>query len=218
MNPSEPDTRPSLADPERWVDEHGDYLYGFARFRVRLDAVAEDMVQETLLAAWKARDRFEGRSSERTWLTAILKNKIREYLRTSRREIPESDLVFDDSAPSDYFDKLGHINVEHAPKDWSGDPMEAAHRADFRKILQHCLDQLPPRTAELFIAREVEGDTTKELSERYGMTANNLFVLLHRARRALRDCRSSQGVRQHFLTRELVGPPWCHATGTASGV
>ena len=86
MGGSDPDQQPnespraSSANPERWVDEHGD-LYRYALVRVRRTEVAEDLVQETLLAAVRSREKFGGRSSERSWLVGILKNKIVDYYR-----------------------------------------------------------------------------------------------------------------------------------------
>src|SRR5438094_6238529 len=81
-------------DPERWVDEHGDVLYRFALIRVRKPEVAEDLVQETLLAAVRGYEKFGGRSLERTWLCGILKNKIVDYFRKLGRETSFTDLEF----------------------------------------------------------------------------------------------------------------------------
>src|SRR5688500_10622854 len=75
-------------DPERWLDDHGDYLFKYAVFRLRDDIVAEDAVQETFLAALKAYENFEGRGSERTWLVGILKHKIIDHFRRVGREAP----------------------------------------------------------------------------------------------------------------------------------
>ena len=77
-------------DPERWVDEHGDCLYRYALVRVRVPEVAEDLVQETLLAALRSREKFGGRSSERSWLVGILKNKIVDYYRKLGRVVDAS--------------------------------------------------------------------------------------------------------------------------------
>ena len=68
----------SSVNPDRWVDLHGDCLYRYALIRVRHPEVAEDLVQETLLAAVRTYANFRGTSSERSWLCGILKNKICE--------------------------------------------------------------------------------------------------------------------------------------------
>ena len=96
MGGSDPDQQPnespraSSANPERWVDEHGDCLYRYALVRVRVPEVAEDLVQETLLAAVRSREKFGGRSSERSWLVGILKNKIVDYYRKLGRVVDAS--------------------------------------------------------------------------------------------------------------------------------
>ena len=179
---------PQPLNPDRWVEDHGDYLFGLARFRVRNESAAEDLVQETLLSAYRARERFEGRSGERTWLTAILKNKIRDYFRKKGREVPVSELMPDDPSPADLFDRVNHVNAEHAPEDWGTDPVRSADRSDLRKTLQKCLNGLPDRSAEVFLASEVEGESTDEIANRFGITRNHLWVLMHRTRLMLRQC------------------------------
>ncbi len=181
-------SEPGKLDPSGWVEKHGDYLYGLAQFRVRDSGLAEDLVQETLIAAFKGHERYEGRSNERTWLTAILKNKIRDYFRKKRRDIPLSELMPDDPDPEGLFDSIGHINVDFAPKDWGSDPIRALDRSEFRTALQKCLGGLPDRTAEVFMACEVQGESTEDIAARYNLTRNNTWVLLHRARQMLRQC------------------------------
>src|ERR1044072_3112295 len=85
---------PRLSDPERWVDEHGDYLFKYALARLRDPAKAEDAVQETFLAALKGGKSFQGRSAEKSWLVGILKNKICDHYRKASRETPFTDLEF----------------------------------------------------------------------------------------------------------------------------
>ena len=82
----------SLVNPERWVQDYGDALFGFAVVRVRDRAAAQDLVQETLLAAIKAKESFAGRSSERSWLFGILRNKLTDYYRLHGREVSLADL------------------------------------------------------------------------------------------------------------------------------
>src|SRR5256885_13181072 len=83
-----------LSDPERWVDEHGDYLFKFALGRLRDPAKAEDAVQETFLAALKGGSKFAGRSAEKSWLVGILKTKICDHFRKASRETSFTDLDF----------------------------------------------------------------------------------------------------------------------------
>lgn len=84
----------SSANPEAWVDQHGDCLYRYAVMRVRHPEVAEDLVQETLLAAVRTQTSFRGTSSERSWLCGILKNKICDDFRKLAREVSFTDLEF----------------------------------------------------------------------------------------------------------------------------
>jgi len=85
---------PRLSDPERWVEEHGDYLFKYALVRLRDATRAEDMVQETFLAALKGGDKFAGRSAEKSWLVGILKNKICDHYRKASRETSFTDMEF----------------------------------------------------------------------------------------------------------------------------
>jgi RNA polymerase sigma factor (sigma-70 family) len=119
-----PNSGANVLNPACWVEDHGDHLFGLARFRTRDRCVAEDLVQDTLLTGLRSIDRFQGRSSERTWLTGILKNKIRAFVRTKDREVSISNLIPDDPAPEAMFDAAGHMNVEFAPKDWGTRPYQ----------------------------------------------------------------------------------------------
>src|SRR5689334_5348279 len=98
----------------RWLDEHGDALYAYALPRVRNADVAEDLVQETLLAAIKAHKNFAGNSAERTWLTGILKHKLIDHLRKSTRQRPLSELDVD--VTEEFFDSRGQWKA--ASPDW----------------------------------------------------------------------------------------------------
>jgi RNA polymerase sigma factor (sigma-70 family) len=110
----------SPADAARWVDEHGDALYRYALGRVGRADVAEDLVQETFLAALRAAGSFAGRSSERTWLTGILKNKLIDRLRREGRSRPATEAVGEEVeqrpvAPADAVDVVGPVDQQPAP-------------------------------------------------------------------------------------------------------
>ena len=178
-------------DPERWVDEHGDVLFGFAAARVHDPAVAQDLVQETFLAALRVQERYAGRASERAWLFGILRNKLVDYYRQRSREIvitdleaalPEEEGAFHASGPG----KDGWVK-RLAPAAWET-PAQSLMRAEFRTVLQNCLARLPERIAHVFLLREMDGVPTEELCKEMGLSPNNLWVMLHRGRMALRRC------------------------------
>ena len=174
-------------DPENWVDEHGDYLYRYALLRVRHHQVAEDLVQETLLAAVRTRANFRGSSSERSWLYGILKNKIFDYFRKLVQEVSFTDLDFLEDEMSHKFIDQGW-NHEVGPAQWKPEPEAALNRKEFWKTFRSCLDKLPVRIADVFVLREIEQIDTAQICETLRISQNNLWVMLHRARMALREC------------------------------
>lgn len=174
------------SDPETWVDQHGDYLYRYALFRIRDPHLAEDLVQETLLAALEARNTFAGHSSERTWLVGILKHKIIDYLRQRHREPSFDTSDSADTSTEEFFTRMGMWKVK--PDEWSVDPEAALNRKEFWDVFARCLSQLPARQADAFVLREIEGWDNKEISKVLNVSATNLWVMLHRARMRLRRC------------------------------
>ena len=192
--PSTPAAEPGrsgLSDPERWVDEYGDYLFKFAIMRLRDPGKAEDVVQEVLLAAFKSGQSFAGRASEKTWLVGILKNKIFDYYRKSSREISFTDLQFYDEEEEGGFvpDALGRSAWNHdlAPQTWP-EPGESLDNDLFWKTYRDCADKLPKKAATAFHLREVDGVESKEVCALLSISDSNLWVMLHRARMALRLC------------------------------
>ena len=173
-------------DADAWLDEHGDALFRYAMARVRTRETAEDLVQDTLLAA--LRGRFDGRSSVRTWLTGILKNKIIDHYRKKGRETPFTDLGSGADTNSGKFDAEGYWDHDLGPREWTPPSDEVLHREEFWQVLRQCLDKLPPRMAEVFRLRVVEEVPSPEVCEVAHVSENNLWVLLHRARAGLRDC------------------------------
>lgn len=181
---SDPSALPTPA--ERWLTEHGDALYGYALRRTRDAHAAEDLVQETLLAAIASAGDFAGRSLERTWLIGILKHKLIDYLRQHFRQKPLADLAGDES--SDFFDQRG--NWKFRISSWRADPHVTAENAEFRRVLAACLSKLPPRTAHVFWLHEAESTASPDLCKDLGISATNLWTMLHRARVRLQRCLS----------------------------
>jgi RNA polymerase sigma-70 factor (ECF subfamily) len=167
-----------------WLETHGDALYAYAIQRVRRPEIAEDLVQETLLAGLAAENRFDGRSAERTWLIGILRHKIVDHLRRAFRQRPISELEADPAI--NLFDEGGAWKV--AVPEWQGTPGAQLERAEFRAVLASCLEKLPPRLAELFWLREAEEMDTETLCQELGVSPTNIWTMLHRARARLRQC------------------------------
>lgn len=180
-----------LSDPERWVDEHGDYLFKFALIRLRDPHQAEDAVQETFLAAIKGGKHFEGRSTEKSWLVGILKNKICDQFRKLSHETTFTDLAFYRDEESDRFagDGLGKGGWIHdrGPQEWP-DAGASLDNELFWRTFRDCAGKLPPKVAAVFNLREVDGIGSKEVCALLNLTESNLWVMLHRARMALRSC------------------------------
>ena len=176
-----------LSDTDTWLDRHGDALYRYALVRVRDSDIAEDMVQETLLAALRARDSYAGQASERTWLVAILKNKIIDHFRRAARETPMPDPPEPDDTVEAFFEGETPGHWTEAPATW-GRPDTALEQTEFWRAFRDCLANLPERQARVFALTELDELSTPELCKALDITASNAWVLLHRARLRLRDC------------------------------
>ena len=178
------------SDPEQWVDNYGNYLYRFALLRIHDSQLAEDMVQETFLAALKSKTGFEGRSSERTWFTGILKNKIIDCYRKNARMAGFSDTFSAEDAGDFFMDAKakGHWKTGSAPSDWGKNPQRVLENKEFNKVMELCLGYLPRQLASVFSAREIEGWKSDEICKEFSISSSNLWVMLHRARTQLRKC------------------------------
>lgn len=159
----------------------------FAMMQLGDRARAEDTVQETLIAALQGIGKFAGRSSVRSWLTGILKHKIIDAMRQSRREesLDQNEEEQPDSDGEAFFGRNGRY--AERPADW-GDPEAGLSQRRFFEIFERCMEGLPKSTARVFAMREVMGMETVEICVALGISASNCGVLLYRARMRLRDC------------------------------
>jgi RNA polymerase sigma-70 factor (ECF subfamily) len=175
----------SATAPDDWVAAHGDYLFNFAIGQVRDASVAEDLVQETFLAAFKGRHRFTGQSSERTWLVGILRHKICDHLRyTCRERAVRADVPAsrgDDETWEEAVMWLHDVVAE------CQSPNRRLELGEFRTNLETALGKLPLRVAQVFQLYEVEERPNNEVCRRLNISESNLWVMLHRARKQLRS-------------------------------
>ena len=186
---------PNMEDPETWLDHHGSALYRFAILRLRDAQKAEEVVQDTLVSALQARERFNGGASVRTWLIGILKHKIMDQFRREAREAPlqSPELVSADDelfAEEDFFDSKG--SWREKVSDW-GNPEDSLERSQLIAILQRCLDALPERLGRLFMMREVMEESTETICQEMEISPTNVWAMLYRARMGLRQCLDQNG-------------------------
>ena len=186
--------RPKV-NADDWVDEHADCLYRYALVRVRTPEVAQDLVQDTFLAAIRSVEKFGGRSSERTWLFGISKNKIVDHYRKIGREISFTDLEFCKEEFDKKFVFEGFWLHVDGPKEWKPEADEVMHRGRILETMRECLAKLPQRVAEVFMLREMEEVPSKGICSMLSISERNLWVMLHRARMALREC-----LEKHWFT------------------
>jgi RNA polymerase sigma-70 factor (ECF subfamily) len=175
------------------LDGHRAYLYRYAMLQLRDPSRADDVVQETLLAALEGRSAFAGRSSVKTWLTGILKHKITDLIRKQAREVAvDIHGTVDDPEESrshaeQFFDHARREHWHAEPQAWE-DPERAFEQKRFWDIFERCGGSLPARTAQVFAMREFMGLSTDEICQALGITSTNCWVILYRARMGLREC------------------------------
>ncbi|MFZ2405560.1 MAG: sigma-70 family RNA polymerase sigma factor [Methylobacter sp.] len=175
---------------EQILAEQRPVLFRYALLQLRDSELADDAVQETLLAAWQSAAGFEGKAGLRTWLIGILKHKIADHWRRSAREAvaPAFDRTDGDDGEAeedDYFMSSGHWNG--GPKAWA-DPEAAFKQQEFWAIYEVCQNNLPPKMANVFMLRELVGLDADEVCREAGLSDANYWVTMHRARLRLREC------------------------------
>ncbi|MBB3059904.1 RNA polymerase factor sigma-70 [Microbulbifer rhizosphaerae] len=181
-------------DPAKVLAEEGllrdlrSQMHRFASLQLGDPQLAEDAVQEALMGALKNARSFGGRAALKTWVFAILKNKIADTLRKRSRTVEANQLVGDGEESFDeLFDERGYWHAAERPVHWA-DPESALHDKHFWRVFETCLDHLPGRQARVFMMREFIELESREICAAADITVSNLNVTLHRARLRLREC------------------------------
>lgn len=184
---SEPVIESQTEEVQRRLAEVRPRLLAFARLQLGDQAQAEDLVQESLVAAWEGLDRFTGSAQLETWVFGILKHKLIDEIRHRSREqttgfdpddMPEVDGLFNPRA---------HWLPAARPKAWS-EPEQACMQDGFWQVFDFCVLHLPESTARVFSMRELMGLETSEICDALAISEQNCWVILHRARLKLRAC------------------------------
>lgn len=163
----------------------------FADLQLRDSHAAEDMVQESIESALTHAKTFAGQSTLKTWVFAILKNKIIDYVRQRDRTVAVAALVEEgedwEQKLEELFNERGFWKEGARPVRWPG-PEQAMESRQFWTVFEICLDKLPKQTARVFMMREFLGFESSEICAQVGLSTSNCHVILHRARMRLRQC------------------------------
>lgn len=176
--------------------EESGHLYGYAMLRVGDHHHAEELVQDCLLAAWRQRDGWDGRSSLRTWLVGILKHKVADHHRKAARTPSRPDMTHgqDGEEEGDPLDRLfdAHGSWKIDPSAGLGflseSPDRALQRSELMEWISRCVANLPHRLRELFTARELDDMPVPEAALACGVSPGSAAVLLTRARQQVKVC------------------------------
>jgi len=165
-------------------------MHKFATLQLSDSHLAEDAVQEALLGALKNAKSFTGRAALKTWVFAILKNKIADVLRQKQRLVYASSLMHEDEESEDFsefFNVKGFWQTDERPATW-GNPEDALDQGQFWNVFEICLENLPGKQGRVFMMKEFVELDANEICVEVNITVSNLNVLLHRARLRLREC------------------------------
>jgi RNA polymerase sigma-70 factor (ECF subfamily) len=187
-------------DPDSWLNSYGDYLFSYCMVRINHRETAEDLVQETLLSAFRSRDGFKGESSEATWLVAILKNKIVDYYR--KKDILKETKDYLESTDGDFsksfFDPNdGHWLRDATPQTWNAPADADMDQAEFQNVLRACVHKMPPKLVPVFIAKFFDEEDSETICKVHSISTSNYWVIIHRAKVLVRACLE----KNWFLTK-----------------
>lgn len=176
----------NIVNPHQWVEKYADYLYTYSVHRLDDAEQAKDLVQETFLAALEKIEKFEGRSSEKTWLTSILSNKIFDVYRARTSGLKNVTLC--EAYPEFFNQEDGHWKNDLRPKEFSIQDKDAIESKEFNQVLQRCLEKLPALWIAAFKMKFMEEENAKDICNELEVTSANYWVIIHRLKVNLRAC------------------------------
>lgn len=174
-----------ILDPDKWVKLHADYLYNYTISRINNQELAKDIVQDTFFAALKAKDNFQGKASERTWLISILKRKIIDYYRRINSIKGRAEVKMNFYSDGE---REGEWIEERVPSSWNNEVEKVIENKELKVALEKCISGLPERHAMVFRMKTIQQFETEEICKELEITSSNLWVIIHRARTQLRKC------------------------------
>ena len=177
-----------VLDPRKWVSLYADYLYSYAVARLDDEEQAKDLVQETFLAALEGTGQFKGKSSERTWLTAILKHKIIDVYRKRSSGLRVVEEVEREPEQEFFESDNGHWKDAYNPRPWGVEDRDPLANKELKAILKGCLQKLPALWFSVFTMKHMDESATELICDQLKLTPSNFWVIMHRAKLNLRAC------------------------------
>ncbi len=174
-----------------WVKLYSADLHLWAKRKTRDPQAAEDLVQETFIAALRGADKFEGRSNPRTWLFGILNNKINDHFRknytgNSRSKDSESNGIL-----HTMFDEGGHWRKSEVLDNWEVNDSHLLDNVEFNTVLETCLSNLPSQWGASIQLKYLDERNGEEICQELGISPTNFWQIIHRAKLQLRKCLES---------------------------
>ena len=177
---------------KRWVEMYSDKMYSWTFYKTNSKEIAEDLVQDTFLAAFQSISKFEGKSDPKTWLFAILNNKIAEHFRKIYRNPILSENQANPNEGESFFDTLfdsnGEWQKEERPKEWQNTEAHLLDDVAFVKVLQACMDKLPANWNAVIQLKYLEEKKGDLICQELGIAPTNFWQILHRSKLQLRKC------------------------------
>ena len=169
---------------KNWVELYADSLYSWTFHKTSNKETAEDLVQETFLAAVQSFEKYKGESNPKTWLFSILNHKIIDFYRKKS----SNPITLENDNASVFFDNDEGWKDEKAPKDWQEDDASLLDNEDFNAVLQKCLDALPEKWSMSVKLKYLLGKDNEDICQELGITTTNFWQIVHRAKLQLRNC------------------------------
>ncbi len=165
----------------KWIEKYSDTLHSYVYKRVPDKTSVKDILQDTFIAAWKNYDSFKNEADEKTWLFAILKNKLIDYYRLQSRSITQV------TATGNFFDKADHWTEKAAPNQWHNAD-SYLNKKEFFDVFNLCNSKLNRLQQLAFTMKYIDDEETDFVCKVLNITASNYWVIIHRCKLNLRQC------------------------------
>lgn len=175
---------------ENWVNEYSDALYSWAFYKTSSKETAEDLVQDTFLAAFNKLDSFKGKSQPKTWLFSILNNKVIDHYRLSAKTTKQTISLSEEKGyeiSDGFFDENENWKSNAIHPIWNQD-QELLDDPNFNNVMQLCMDDLPQNWKYAVTSKYLTDKDANEICQYLNITVSNYWQIIHRAKLVLKKC------------------------------